>query len=179
MRSPPRFALERLHAHVSSEFNAIVAADPARFRCTRGCTDCCVDNLTVFELEADLIRATYGDLLRTEEPHAPGACAFLDDAGSCRIYESRPLICRGHGVPLRWELEDGMGEARSICPLNEEGTPIELLEETQCLELGPAEELLAMLQQQFYGDGQRTALRELFGRSFNGVGPPSLSTLSV
>lgn len=176
MRSPPRFALERLHAHVSSEFNAIVAADPARFQCTRGCHDCCVDNLTVFEVEADLIRATYGDLLRTEEPHAPGACAFLDESGSCRIYEARPLVCRGHGVPLRWELEDGSGEARSVCPLNEEGTPLELLAETQCLELGPAEEVLAMMQEQYYGSGQRIPLRQLFSTASNGADSASLST---
>jgi hypothetical protein len=29
-------------------------------------------------------------------------CPALDANGCCQIYESRPLICRSHGVPLRY-----------------------------------------------------------------------------
>lgn len=162
MRSPPLLALQRLHTHVSDEFDAIVAEAPERTQCGRGCADCCTDDLTVFEVEADLIRATHGALLRTGVPHAPGACAFLDEARACRIYSVRPLVCRGQGAPLRRLLEDESGEERSICPLNEAGPPIESLAETQCLELGPPEEVLALLQHQYSGNGQRTPLRALF-----------------
>lgn len=165
MRSPLLLALQRLHAHVSSEFDAIVKNEPQRFQCARGCFGCCQDELTVFEVEAELIRTVYGHLLATGVPHAPGACAFLNDAGACRVYEVRPLVCRGQGAPLRWQLEDGTGEARSICPLNEEGAAVETLQESVCLELGPPEAVLAMLQQQFAGNGQRILLRQLFKAS--------------
>ena len=84
------------------------------------------DQITVFEVEAEVIRRHHADLLAEGEPHAEGACAFLDGEGACRIYEHRPYVCRTQGLPLRWleELDGETVELRDICPLNDEDDPI-------------------------------------------------------
>src|SRR5512134_1307867 len=82
---------ERLHTHHA-----------ARLQCRRGCASCCVDDITVFEVEAERIRAHHAELLASGQSHLPGACAFLDDEGGCRIYADRPYVCRTQGLPLRW-----------------------------------------------------------------------------
>jgi Fe-S-cluster containining protein len=41
-------------------------------------------------------------------------CPNLDDSGSCMIYESRPLVCRTFGLPLR----DGKRYIGDVCELN-------------------------------------------------------------
>ena len=42
------------------------------------------------------------------------ACPNLDDAGLCMIYDSRPLVCRTFGLPLR----NGEKYIGDICELN-------------------------------------------------------------
>jgi Fe-S-cluster containining protein len=42
------------------------------------------------------------------------ACPNLDDTGACMIYESRPLVCRTFGLPLRND-EKYLGD---VCELN-------------------------------------------------------------
>lgn len=41
-------------------------------------------------------------------------CPALEDDGRCRIYESRPLVCRTFGLPIR----DGEQYIGDICELN-------------------------------------------------------------
>ena len=70
-------------------------------------------------------------------------------------------------MPLRWidELDDGTPvEMRDICPLNDEGEPIETLPEDQCWTIGPFEAELADLEKEMDGGlMRRVALRSLFG----------------
>jgi len=124
--------------------------------------------LQVGEVEAARIRAHAAAVLR-EAPHPPGACAFLDDAGACRIYAHRPYVCRTQGLPLRWldfDAPAGPVERRDICPLNEPGVPIEALPAADCWELGPIEARLAALQARRSGGAlPRVRLRDLFARS--------------
>ena len=129
---------------------------------------CCVDDLTVFEIEAQNILQKHLPLVQTETPHLAGACAFLDGQGACRIYADRPYVCRTQGLPLRWLEEEPNGdfiELRDICPLNDEGDvePIEELPSDECWSIGPVEERLAKLQLQFgQGELKRVPLRSLF-----------------
>ena len=158
--------LQTLYGEVDHRATQIADGHGARLQCRRGCCQCCVDELTVFEVEADNIRLNHAALLVEQEPHQPGACAFLDADGACRIYADRPYVCRTQGLPLRWidEADGGeLVELRDICPLNDEGTPIEELTQHECWTIGPIEERLAKLQQQF-GSGQmtRVPLRSLF-----------------
>ena len=157
--------IDALHDEIDVAARHLHVLHAARTQCKRGCAGCCVDDLTVFEVEAEPIRRGFGKLLAEGLPHPLGGCAFLDETGGCRVYASRPYVCRTQGLPLRWLDEDAEGafERRDICPLNEAGQPIEELPETACFTLGPVEERLARLA---IGDGDRAriTLRSLFVR---------------
>lgn len=172
--------LEALHAEVDAAARPLAARHAGRLHCRLGCTPCCVDGLTVFELEADRIRARAPEVLR-QPPHPAGACAFLGEGGACRIYDHRPYVCRTQGLPLRWleETDDGETvELRDVCPLNERADePVETLPAGACWTLGPVEGRLAGLarERDAAAGGEdpggparertprRVALRALFG----------------
>ena len=156
-----------LHDEVDREAAALVRRHRERLQCGQGCHDCCVDGITVFEVEAEQIRLAHPELLEQGEAHPEGACAFLDGQGSCRIYPDRPYVCRTQGLPLRWIEVDEAGdplEYRDICPLNDRGEPLERLARDECWELGPIEGRLAGLQEAREPRGARVALRGLFDR---------------
>lgn len=161
--------VEKLHAVVDDLARPIARSNAGRLRCRAACADCCVDDLTVFEIEADVIRHHHADLLATAAPHPAGACAFLDIDSTCRIYAHRPYVCRTQGLPLRWieEAEEGqLFESRDICPKNMDGDPpIEALTADACWTIGPVEQRLAERQGGADGGrGGRIALRRLFER---------------
>ena len=155
-----------LHADLDRATRRLHVLHASRLHCQRGCSACCVDDLTVFDVEADLLRLHHAELLATGVPHAAGACAFLDPDGGCAVYEHRPYVCRTQGLPLRWiDARDGQPvELRDICPLNEAGEPLEQLRADDCWTIGPTEERLARLQVEASSGGRRTRLRDLFVR---------------
>lgn len=174
-----------IHADVDRRATALHVLHAARLQCRRGCSSCCVDDLTVFDAEADIIRLNHGALLASGAPGPEGSCAFLDDDGACRIYADRPYVCRTQGLPLRWteddveDARDATGatdagdagdatEYRDICPLNEAGEPLELLEAEDCWTLGPIEERLGRLQVASGAGARRTRLRDLFASASRG-----------
>ena len=164
-------AVDRLHRDVDGRAARLAEKNAARMHCGLGCTDCCVDDLTVFEVEAEVIRTRHAELLRSGTPRAEGACAFLDDDGGCRIYADRPYVCRTQGLPLRWFTEDDRlqpVELRDICPLNDqdgEWPPLEGMPANAFWTIGPYESQLRRLQASRgdHGDG-RVRLRDLFHR---------------
>lgn len=144
-----RSQLRRLYDRVDTEAARLQERHAGRLQCRRGCSMCCVDEITVTPVEAHNIRARHADLLRDGTPHPPGMCAFLDEEGACRIYADRPYVCRSQGLPLRWTETDDDGrlvEYRDICPLNAEGEPLEELPADACWSIGWAEGTLAHLQ---------------------------------
>jgi hypothetical protein len=153
-----------LHATIGRETHRLDIVHAERLHCRSGCSSCCSDDLTVFEVEAEPIRRQHAALLATGTPHAAGACAFLNVEGACRIYDERPYVCRTQGLPLRWieEREAGDVELRDICPLNDPGEPIENLDAAACWTLGPAEGRLAQLEVEGGNVHGRTRLRDLF-----------------
>jgi hypothetical protein len=157
--------VERLHAVVDELTEPVRRAHAGRLACRAGCAGCCQDDLTVFEVEADVLRRRHPELLATGTPHAAGACAFLDDGGLCRVYDARPYVCRTQGLPLRWLDEDEQGEtfeARDVCPLNLDGVPLEELPADELWTLGPIEQRLADRQAAESGTPTRVTLRSLF-----------------
>lgn len=160
--------LEAFHDEVDRLVRNLFRIHRSRLQCGRGCYDCCIDGISVFQIEAERIRRAVPDLLEKGSPHPPGRCAFLSDTGECRAYSVRPYVCRTQGLPLRWigETEDGsLAEARDICPLNEGGSPLEELPRRDCWTLGPWEDRLADLQKELDGGrGARVTLRDLFAR---------------
>lgn len=153
-------AVDTLHRAIDDNARVIAERHNGRLQCTRGCSGCCVDDLTVFEVEAATIVAKHAALLDTQAPHPPGRCAFLDDEGGCRIYEERPYVCRTQGLPLRW-IEGGARELRDICTLNAAGEPLETLPAADCWPIGPVESRLSAMQART-GSMTRVSLRSLF-----------------
>ena len=162
-------ALQILHERIDARAGELALHHAKRLRCERGCNACCVDDLTVFFVEAERIRISHPVLLRDGTPHPPGACAFLSDAGECRIYADRPYVCRTQGLPLRWFEEKDSGEIceeRAICPLNDEGPALHELPEEACWLIGPVELELGNLQAEIRDAHEdRIALRALLDRA--------------
>jgi len=162
-----RSQLARLHGAIDAMVAPLAALHGKRLKCARGCHACCVDDLTVFELEAAQIAQHHAELLETGVPHPKGACAFLDAEGACRIYAHRPYVCRTQGLPLRWieERAEELVELRDCCELNldDAGVPLTELPAEACFTLGPVEERLHE-QAEHAQAGARVALRSLFKR---------------
>jgi Fe-S-cluster containining protein len=160
-------AIQALHRRIDEQVRPLEALHAEGLVCARGCSSCCVDDITVFTVEAALIRHHHRRLLEEGEPHAPGACAFLDEEGACRIYPERPYVCRTQGLPLRW-LDEGWPEdwteRRDICELNEPGVALLELDAEACWTLGPVESKLQALEQCVGAGLERVRLRDLFAR---------------
>lgn len=174
--------VERLHGVTDELTRPVAERHASRLRCREGCADCCTDGLTAFTIEAARIVAKHGPLLERGAPHPPGACAFLDERGSCRIYEERPYVCRTQGLPLRWldEEEDDEGlvvvERRDVCPKNDdEDVALEAMAPDDLFTLGPVEQrLLARQLEEDGGKAERVTLRSLFAASDERVRLPIL-----
>jgi hypothetical protein len=160
-------ALRAFHAAVDEEAAVLARRHAARLTCRRGCAACCLDELTVTSVEAERIRRDAPEVLE-QEPHAPGACAFLDEQGACRIYEARPYVCRTQGLPLvvfEEDEADDVQERRDICPLNAEGEPLSDLALDDLWLIGPRELILQRIAAHFAGgEAPRVRLRDLFAR---------------
>ena len=82
--------------------------------CKKGCDMCCMD-YSVFPVEYMAIKEALNTNEVDRHESVDGTCIFLKNH-ECQIYESRPIICRTHGLPLlfmnddQWEL--------SACELN-------------------------------------------------------------
>ena len=153
----PLDELAALHARVDEAAAKLAATHADRLACKRGCFGCCVDGVTVFAIEAELIRQA----LPVGDAHPPGRCAFLDEHGACRVYAVRPYVCRTQGLPLRWIDEEQQAELRDVCELNDGEPGIETLESEDCWTIGPFERELADLQMKSSGHLRRVALREI------------------
>jgi uncharacterized protein len=79
------------------------------FTCHPGCAECCEAGLTVVIVEAVVIGESLGIeenriFLQAGQPalQSEGKCAFLDNRDFCKIYGAHPLICRTHGLALKY-----------------------------------------------------------------------------
>lgn len=151
--------IRELHRVVDGLVAPLARAHAGRLHCGRGCSSCCVDDLSVFAVEAERIRREFPQVL-AEPAGPPGACGFLAADGACRVYDARPYVCRTQGLPLRWA-ESG-SEARDICPLNE-AVSLLALPADACWTLGPVEARLAAVQATIAAEPERRVpLRALF-----------------
>jgi hypothetical protein len=102
---------------VDAFFERSRAAYPKSFACREGCSLCCRLHLTLFPIEAARVGEALKSLpvemqdrVRAQADRADACPLLVDDR--CSVYESRPMICRSHGLPIKIE------EERDTCPLN-------------------------------------------------------------
>ncbi len=122
-----RAHLDALFAKIAAFFGAAQAREGAAITCHAGCSDCC-RRFTITGLEAEVIReglATLPDARRAElgaraADATTTVCPALDPDGRSAIYTHRPVICRTHGLPLRFT-EERAGRSLPMldaCPKN-------------------------------------------------------------
>jgi uncharacterized protein len=94
---------------VDAFFQRVASRHAEEVRCDRGCYDCCDVRLSITGVEAAAVRAAWLTLSDDERAAVRAtwrddatACAALDRQGRCSIYAGRPLVCRSHGVPVRF-----------------------------------------------------------------------------
>jgi Fe-S-cluster containining protein len=104
-----------LHSYVETE---IAAGANIEVSCKKGCSACCHMEVEVTNYEAEILKEVVvaGYKINRERLQAQSKrglqdkawregmrnsnnpCVFLDDEGSCGIYENRPVMCRRHSV---------------------------------------------------------------------------------
>lgn len=89
-------------------------------KCKSGCDLCCMD-YNIFPIEYysilnDLKKRNFKPKENQNPPLSDESCVFLNDH-KCTIYNSRPIICRTHGLPLLFTNDEGEWEL-SACELN-------------------------------------------------------------
>lgn len=123
--------IEALCAHVKNIHGDSIV-------CRAGCDECCVN----FTIGVGEFAALKGKILNLPECSANkdrGSCFFLNN-GLCSIYEFRPVICRTHGLPVRFAVDDGSVEY-STCGKN---SPI-TMNESNTIDIDSINEKLAIL----------------------------------
>ncbi len=115
--------VHRLYTIIDRRTAQLSEIHAARLHCGRGCSSCCVDELTVFAVEAAHIQQHNAVLLAHGTPHPPGACAFLDIDGSCtstpnaRMCAARKAcLCAGWTKTTRAKFTNCVTSARSTKP---------------------------------------------------------------
>ncbi len=119
----------RLLGRVDAHFERTRARHPDALRCAPGCSACCRLHLALLPLEALAIEHAVMALPPSRRAQVARQAAALEQGtsdtlcplvlqGRCSVYAQRPLICRTHGLPLRF------GDSVEVCSLNfTEGDP--------------------------------------------------------
>ncbi|MBN8613738.1 MAG: YkgJ family cysteine cluster protein [Deltaproteobacteria bacterium] len=178
---PPHRALV---AKVDAFDVAVRTRRAADMACRAGCSACCGQQLSVCDVEAALLRegidalddeARAGLALRLETVGPESACVFLDAAGRCAVYASRPLVCRTQGLPLRYPNgvipvsavflrretvgSETVGSDVTWCPLNFRDAPPS---PPDVIDAARVDTMLALSNRDAGGDAERrTPLAEL------------------
>jgi len=123
MEHPALEAYRQLVAKTDAFCRSVEERFAEQLACRAGCASCC-RHLTLFPVEAAALvaglrrlpaaeLAGLREIARQSTPDGP--CPLLQ-AGLCRLYPVRPLICRSHGLPLLVREAGGVRVDR--CPLN-------------------------------------------------------------
>lgn len=119
-----RERLVELMAKVDAFFGRVHERFPgvAGVTCHAGCDDCCRRRFSVTAIEAELIAEAVAAQGTARAASADDtACVFLGPDGRCAVYEARPLICRSHGLPIRYASGARVLPLVDACPRNFEG----------------------------------------------------------
>ena len=149
----------QLLQRVDDKFQEIVGRRPDQYSCKAGCFACCRSGLTVTNIEKEHIKswllshpALIQELkkLQDDPPHAGAQCRLLNKDGRCTIYPVRPIVCRSHGAPIRFKVNDGSGEtALDVCPLNLENISLDQLAADENINLETLNAILSVIDRHF------------------------------
>lgn len=154
---------------VDLKFDEIHQRHTQKMNCRQGCHSCCLPGLSVSTLEASYIAnflRTHKDVdascadIEKRDPFNGSRCSFLDATGGCSIYEVRPIVCRSHGVPIRFENEH-KNMMVDVCPLNFEDMDLGELGGGDFINIDTLNTILAAIAKQFNPDdkGERVLLK--------------------
>lgn len=123
---PTAQQLTHLWAKVDAFFARAHAAHGPMITCRAGCDACCHRRFSVTGVEADALRrhldaldATEREALRARARWGdPARCAALGDDGRCGVYAARPILCRTHGLALRFRDDRRHLPMLDACPKN-------------------------------------------------------------
>ena len=114
-------------AKADAFFERTQARHAKRMSCRQGCTLCCQTDLTVLLVEAVAIAVhlrrlppSVQDRLAVGGRGSGPPCAMLV-GDRCAVYDSRPLICRTHGLPVAHDANNGHADPDApidVCALN-------------------------------------------------------------
>lgn len=154
MDRPPAERLRELFAKVDAFFANASARHGARMACRAGCADCCRRRFSVTSIEADALREALAALPDGERAALaarsragdPEVCPALDGEGKCAVYAARPLICRTHGLPIRFAPAGGRAlPVIDACPKNFVGEDLQALDAASILDQTTLSTVLAAL----------------------------------
>jgi len=163
----------QLAAKVDAFHQRVRERYPGALRCEVGCSACCHQHLSVvtseFQRVAEAALALPEPAQRAlRERLAAGRdddrCVLLDDAGACRVYAARPMICRSHGLPITVPADADGDAERDVCPLNfTQGPPLDDVDADCVLDVSHLDRVLGVIDHVGGGDGGRVDL-------FDGLG---------
>lgn len=140
----PVLRIAELADEIDGGFAAIRERRSAWMECRSGCSDCCRARLSITRVEEALLRRGLAELPQTTRDAMASAatdparemCPALDDQGRCRVYASRPMICRSYGVPLRHRREVSLVNPPviDVCDKNFVDTPLKMLPDRDVLD---------------------------------------------
>ena len=121
----PQERLVELFAKVEAFFDQAKLRHGDALTCHAGCDDCCQKQFSVTSLEAAIVQEALDAMPDSKRrilherslrqgPTEP--CPALGESGLCEIYEARPLICRTHGLPIRF-VEENENEGKRSLPV--------------------------------------------------------------
>lgn len=182
----PRARLDELFARVDAFFARVHAQHGADMACRAGCSDCCRRRFSVTGIEAAAIREalaalpapTRATLAARAVSGDPSTCPALDAGGRCDLYGARPLICRTHGLPIRFTpLAPPGGHALPVldtCPKNFAGQDLGALPAGSVLDQTTLSTVLGALDAAYADElgtprGERVEIAALLAGADSGV----------
>lgn len=161
-----------LRKEIDSLCESLEKVHEKQLNCKKGCDLCCMA-ISVFPVEFYAIKAELDleSLSGLPVPKDEVQCRFLVDH-SCTIYQSRPVICRTHGLPLLYMGMDSDEYELSLCELNFTEYDFEDFDEENTYPMDRINSQLYQINKNFvagfeggkYHEQERIPLKELVDR---------------
>ncbi|MFK8136895.1 MAG: YkgJ family cysteine cluster protein [Bdellovibrionales bacterium] len=151
---------KQLLQKVDEHFRTVSEKYPNDFQCRSGCHSCCVPKLSVSRIEREYIKNSLSksqldeiEVLSDENPFNDTRCSLLKANGECSIYESRPIICRSHGAPIKFWLENSNPTvdepSMDVCYLNFKDKKLSDLDPSDILNIDTLNKILSAINIQY------------------------------